>query len=298
MKFVKEFNNLKFNYEVGKKTWFGTGGVTKVFLLIDKIKTLQILMKFTPKAVPLLVLGAGSNILIRDGGFKGLTIKLGMDFRQIDFKKKDMILELGSGVKDSEISKFCLQNSISGFEFLKGIPGTIGGNIYMNAGCYGNNISELFLSCKILTRQGKIKELEKKQIEFGYRNSSIDKNAIILSAKFIAKKGMKKLISKKLNEISRVRIDSQPVASRTGGSTFKNPPNESAWKLIEKINYRGKRLGGALVSKHHPNFMINESLASSLDIELLGEEIKEKVWEKFKVNLDWEIKRVGRFKKI
>ena len=298
MKFVKEFNNLKFNYEVGKKTWFGTGGVTKVFLLIDKIKTLQILMKFTPKAVPLLVLGAGSNILIRDGGFKGLTIKLGKDFRQIDFKKKDMILELGSGVKDSEISKFCLQNSISGFEFLKGIPGTIGGNIYMNAGCYGNNISELFLSCKILTRQGKIKELEKKQIEFGYRNSSIDKNAIILSAKFIAKKGMKKLISKKLNEISRVRIDSQPVASRTGGSTFKNPPNESAWKLIEKINYRGKRLGGALVSKHHPNFMINESLASSLDIELLGEEIKEKVWEKFKVNLDWEIKRVGRFKKI
>ena len=298
MKFVKEFNNLKFNYEVGKKTWFGTGGVTKVFLLIDKIKTLQILIKFTPKAVPLLVLGAGSNILIRDGGFKGLTIKLGMDFRQIDFKKKDMILELGSGVKDSEISKFCLQNSISGFEFLKGIPGTIGGNIYMNAGCYGNNISELFLSCKILTRQGKIKELEKKQIEFGYRNSSIDKNAIILSAKFIAKKGMKKLISKKLNEISRVRIDSQPVASRTGGSTFKNPPNESAWKLIEKINYRGKRLGGALVSKHHPNFMINESLASSLDIELLGEEIKEKVWEKFKVNLDWEIKRVGRFKKI
>ncbi len=298
MKFLRELTNLKFNYEVGKKTWFGTGGISSAFILINNESTLKILMKIIPKNFPLLILGAGSNILIRDGGFKGLTVKLGNDFKQIYFQKKEMTLIVGSGVKDSEISKFCHKNSFSGFEFLKGIPGTIGGNIFMNAGCYGSVISDLLLSCRILTRNAEIKELNRNEIKFGYRHSSIDKDAIILSAKFIAKKGTKKNIAKKLKKISNERINAQPVASRTGGSTFKNPPNESAWKLIDKINYRGRRLGGAIVSKHHTNFMINENLASSLDIELLGEEIKEKVKKKFKINLDWEIKRVGEFKKI
>ena len=298
MKFIKELKNLRFNYEVGKKTWFGSGGNSKLFFLINNRKTLQTLIKFIPNKIPLLVLGSGSNILIRDGGFKGLTIKLGKSFSFINLQKKNMILEIGSAAKDSEVSKFCYENSISGFEFLKGIPGTIGGNIAMNAGCYGSVISDLLLSCQILTKEGKIKELKRDEIKFSYRETSIKKNAIILSAKFFAKKGIKRNIAQKLKEISSNRVLSQPVSSRTGGSTFKNPPNESAWKLIERINYRGKRFGGALVSKHHTNFMINDSLASSLDIELLGEEIREKVWQKFKINLDWEIKRVGEYKKI
>ena len=207
-------------------------------------------------------------------------------------------MSIGGATKDSTISKFCEQNFISGFEFLRGIPGTLGGNIKMNAGCYGKTISDNLISCKIINRKGEITDLCKEEIKFSYRKTSIEKDSIITSANFKINLLNKKKISQNLKEISKKRISTQPINCRTGGSTFKNPPNESAWKLIDKINYRGKSIGDASVSKKHANFLINNNLAKSLDLEILGEEIREKIKKKYNINLDWELIRIGKFKKI
>ena len=274
---IKDILNSKLNYKIGKKTWFGTGGKVSLFLTLNSVESLTKFLKYTPKSLPLFLIGAGSNVLIRDGGIDGVAIKLGDYFKKINYNDKNNILKIGSAVKDIEIARFCLENSISGFEYLRGIPGTLGGNLKMNAGCYGGVISENLLNCIIVKRDGEITKLKKTDINFCYRSSSISKNSIIVEANFLVKTGRKSEISKKLKKINNLRNFSQPVTSRTGGSTFKNPPNNEAWKLIDKINFRGKRNGGANVSRMHTNFLINNGNATSLDIEMLGEEIREKV---------------------
>ena len=168
----------------------------------------------------------------------------------------------------------------------------------MNAGCFGAQISDNLIDCNILNKNYKIEKLTKKELNFSYRKSSFSNDQIIINARFKTFHSDKKLIKKRLEEISRKRKKSQPVSSRTGGSTFTNPPHHSAWKLIDSIDFRGKRHGGASVSELHSNFLINDDSATSLDIEILGEEIKYKVWKKFKINLDWELLRIGEFKKI
>ncbi len=296
-KFMKSFP-IKYKYEVGKKTWFGSGGNCLLFLKAETLKQLISVLKLTKTFLPYIVVGSGSNLLIRDGGFNGLIIKLDKDFKKINFDQKDSILSLGCGAKDFDVSKFCLEKNISGFEFLSGIPGTIGGNLKMNAGCYGTCISENLIDCTILDDDLKIKTLNKNQIDFGYRNSSFSDDQILLSATFKVKKDSHLKIKKRILDISKDRKKNQPLATRTGGSTFKNPTQDSAWKLIDAVAFRGKRNGGAKVSEIHPNFLINANRASSLDIEVLGEEIKNKVFEKFKIKLQWELMRVGEFKKV
>ena len=294
----EDLKSIKFNYKLGKKTWFGSGGNTTLYVEVNSESNLQKLLKLLPHFIPIFILGAGSNIIVRYGGFNGLTIKLNGSLKNINFDKEKRILTVGGATKDSIISKFCEQNSISGFEFLRGIPGTLGGNIIMNAGCYGKTISDNLISCNIVNRNGDILDLGKEEIDFSYRKTSIKNNSIITSAKFKVNLLNKKKISKKIKKISTDRVSSQPINFRTGGSTFKNPPNESAWKLIDKINYRGKSIGDASVSKKHANFLINNNLAKSLDLEILGEEIREKVKKKHNINLDWELVRIGKFKKI
>ncbi len=296
--FLKDIIKLKFNYSLGKKTWFGTGGKSSVFLVINNTQSLRFLLKIIPKSIPIFLIGAGSNIIIRDGGIDGITIKLGKDFKKIIFYKERGILKVGGGAKDLDIAKFCHKNSIGGFEFLRGIPGTLGGNIRMNAGCFGSFISDKLINCELINRTGKIKKLNKKDINFNYRSSSINNEDIVLNAEFNVKLTKQNTIAKKLKEISNSRMLSQPVNSRTGGSTFKNPDELSAWKLIEKANFRGKKFGGANVSSKHTNFLINNGTASSLDLEILGEEIRSSVKERFNINLDWELIRIGNFKKI
>lgn len=295
---IKKIKSIKFNYNLGKKTWFGTGGNCTLFFLADSINHLKMILRITKRLIPILVIGSGSNILVRDGGFKGIGIKLGKDFRKIELDKQNFTVSVGSGVKDSEFSKFCLQEEICGFEFLSGIPGTIGGNLKMNAGCYGSKISDNLIECKVLDDDLNIVTLSKEAIKFNYRQSSFNNNQIILNAKFSYKKSKKIKIKKKIDEISSKRKETQPVSSRTGGSTFINPPNKKAWKLIDAINYRGKRIGGAEVSKVHSNFLINNDSASSMDIELLGEEIRKIIKIKFNINLKWELVRIGEFKKV
>ena len=296
--FFKDLKNLKFNYKLGKKTWFGSGGNSTFFIEINSVASLQKLLKFVPYFVPIFVLGAGSNIIVRDGGFNGLTIKLSGILKKINYNKSKRILTIGGAAKDSTISRFCEQNSITDFEFLRGIPGTLGGNIKMNAGCYGKTISDNLLDCNVISRNGKVSNLKKEEIKFSYRKTSLDNDLIITSANFKVKLFQKKQISDKMKKIIKERLSSQPVNYRTGGSTFKNPPNQSAWKLIDKINYRGKSIGDASVSEKHANFLINNNYAKSIDLEILGEEIREKVKKKYNINLDWELLRIGKFKKI
>ena len=296
--FFKDLKNLKFNYKLGKKTWFGSGGNSTFFIEINSVASLQKLLKFVPYFVPIFVLGAGSNIIVRDGGFNGLTIKLSGIIKKINYNKSNRILTIGGAAKDSAISRFCEQNSITDFEFLRGIPGTLGGNIKMNAGCYGKTISDNLLDCNVISRNGKVSNLKKEEIKFSYRKTSLDDDLIITSANFKVELFKKKQISDKMKKIIKKRSSSQPVNYRTGGSTFKNPPNQSAWKLIDKINYRGKSIGDASVSEKHANFLINNNYAKSIDLEILGEEIREKVKKKYNINLDWELLRIGKFKKI
>ncbi|MEE2695187.1 MAG: UDP-N-acetylmuramate dehydrogenase [Pseudomonadota bacterium] len=289
---------IKFNYPLGKKTWFGSGGNCTFFIKVNSSKDLNLVLKYIPRFLPTFIVGNGSNILIRDGGFKGLVIKLGNEFKQIKFDKKSSILTVGSAAKDLEVSNFCLNNNITGFEFLSGIPGTIGGNLKMNAGCFGHEISEKLLDCTIIDRKLNIKKFCKKDIDFGYRKTSFKKDHIILSARFRLENSSKKNIAKKILNISKTRKRTQPVSSRTGGSTFTNPTSEDAWKLIDGVNFRGKEIGGAKVSNMHSNFLINENSATSLDIEILAEEIRRKVWNKFRIKLNWELMRIGEFKRI
>ena len=296
--FFKDLINIKINYDIGKKTWFGTGGKSKVLLVINNLKSLKFLLKVLPNSQPIFLIGAGSNLIVRDGGINGITIKLGKDFKKIDYIKKRKIINIGSAAKDLDISKFCYENSIGNFEFLRGIPGTLGGNIKMNAGCFGSSISDRLISCKIINREGNIKEILKENLIFNYRFSSIPRDSIVIEAKFKAITKNKKTIKEVLKKIINKRTLNQPINFRTGGSTFKNTPKESAWKLIDKINFRGKIMGGAKVSDLHTNFLINNGNANSLDLELLGEEIRSKVKKRYNINLDWELIRVGQFKKI
>ena len=290
--------SLKFNYQLGKKTWFGTGGNCNLFLEVNSINQLINTIRIGKKFLPILVIGSGSNVIIRDGGFKGIVIKLGGNFRKIEIDSSNSVLSVGAGTKDSEVAKFCVEKNISGLEFLSGIPGTIGGNIKMNAGCYGNQISDNLIDCTIIDEKLNKKIVKKKEIDFHYRKSSFDNGQIIIEARFKIQKCNKSQIKKKISTISDKRKKSQPVSSRTGGSTFTNPTSYPAWKLIDEIDYRGKQLGGAKVSNLHSNFLINYKNASSLDLEMLGEEIKNKVWEKRRINLKWELIRIGEFKKV
>ena len=290
--------SLKFNYQLGKKTWFGTGGNCNLFLEVNSINQLINTIRIAKKFLPILVIGSGSNVIIRDGGFKGIVIKLAGNFRKIEIDDSNSLLSVGAGTKDSEVAKFCVEKNISGLEFLSGIPGTIGGNIKMNAGCYGNQISDNLIDCTIIDEKLKKKIVKKNEIYFHYRKSSFKNGQIIVEARFKIQKCNKSQIKKKISTISDKRKKSQPVASRTGGSTFTNPTSYPAWKLIDEVDYRGKQLGGAKVSNLHSNFLINYKSASSLDLEMLGEEIKNKVWEKRRINLKWELIRIGEFKKV
>jgi len=289
--------NLSFNYDLGSKTWFGTGGKCLCFITSDSERVIRIILKYFKKIFPVFIIGAGSNLIVRDGGINGIVIKLGKAFSQITLYKKESILQIGGSAKDHQISKFCLENNITGFEFLSGIPGTLGGNLKMNAGCYGHEICDNLLECVVINSKGKKIVKEKDDITFGYRSSTLGDD-IVVSAKFKVNYDRKRKINDKIKTIINDRKKSQPLGVKTGGSTFSNPKNNSAWKLIDVIKYRGKTSGGAKVSEHHSNFLINSKSATSLDLELLGEDIRSKVWDKCKIKLEWEIVRIGKYKKI
>ena len=230
--------------------------------------------------------------MIRDGGFSGVIIKLSPKFSFIQ-RIEENILEVGAGTLDKNLSRYASENAISGFEFLSCIPGSVGGSIRMNSGCYGNEISNNLISVKTLDLNGNLKNISRDKINFVYRGSNLSKDIIILSAKFHAKKGDKSSIDKKIKKYVNNKKDSQPSQIKTCGSTFKNPDGKKAWELIKNINFNSHSFGKASISKKHCNFFVNEGGASSDDIEKLITFVRQKVFEKHKVKLELELKIIG-----
>ena len=284
-------SRILFDYEMRKSTWFRAGGNATGYVIINNIRDLKTIISYADK-VKYYVLGVGSNLMVRDQGFDGLVIKLGRNFNNIKIKKNTLCV--GAGVLDMHLAKFAVKNSIKNFEFFIGIPGTIGGAVKMNAGCYGSQTADNLKRVLIIDKFGKIKYLNKKELKLDYRSSNLPDESIVLQADFQLEYSSKSEIIKKNNSIKFARENSQPIKEKTSGSTFKNPKGEFAAALIEKAGCKGMQNGAASVSTIHSNFIINNGEATALEIETLGKKIIKQVQEKFGITLEWEIKIIGR----
>ena len=284
--------NVIFDENLSKYSWFNLGGPTKILFKPESTDQLVDFLKHTNKSHKIICLGAGSNTLIRDGGFSGIVIKLSSKFSYIKRIEKN-ILEVGAATLDKTLSRFAEENSIMNFEFLSCIPGSVGGAIRMNSGCYGDEISDILISIKVLDFKGNLTEIKKDDIKFVYRGTDLPEDLIILSTKLQANMGDKNLISEKIKKYHKKKKDSQPSQIKTCGSTFKNPKDKKAWKLIKSSDCNMISFGGAKISKKHCNFFVNEGEATSEDIEKLIEFVKSKVFKKHNIKLDLEIKIIG-----
>ncbi len=283
-------SKILFDYDMGKSTWFRVGGKAKGYVTVNNLKDLKTIVRYEDK-IKYSVIGVGSNLLVRDSGYNGLIIKLGKNFNKI--KIKNNILSVGASVLDINLAKFALKNSIKDFEFFVGIPGTIGGAVKMNAGCYGSQTSDNLKRVLILNAKGKIQYINLIDLNLEYRSSRLDKKSIILQADFNFHRSSYDEIYNKNNYIKLKREESQPLKEKTSGSTFKNPPNKFAAELIEKAGCKGLQVGGASVSHVHANFIINNGTARATDIEKLGRKVIKRVKEMFGITLEWEIKILG-----
>lgn len=282
------------NVDLKKYSWFNLGGLAKNLFkpkcLSDLINFLKDKKNINQK---IHILGAGSNTLFRDGGYDGTIIKLGNEFGNIK-TLNDGNLEVGAACLDKKIANFALENSYKNLEFLSCIPGSIGGALVMNSGCYGYDMSKLVLSANVLTLSGKLKTFTREQINFFYRGSDFGEPVIILSVKLKGLKGQKDEIEKKQNLLINQKKKSQPSRIKTCGSTFKNPENKKAWELIKESGCANLSVGGAKLSDQHCNFFMNDGSATSKDIETLIDNVKDKVYSKTGIKLDLEIKIIGK----
>ena len=294
--FSKKFGeNLTQNIKLANYSWFNLGGNAKYFFKPkDKSQLLEFLKEVKHNNIKTIFLGAGSNILFRDKGFKGAVIKLGKNFSYLKLIDKN-ILEVGAATLDRKVADFAKENCLSNFEFLSCIPGTIGGAITMNSGCYNNDISKILISIQAIdTNKFREIEIKKEDIDFIYRGNNLSNDLIIISAKFKGKLNKKEDIAKKQsNYIERKKL-SQPSQIKTCGSTFKNISKEKkAWMLIKESGCEKFEEGEAIISEKHCNFFVNKGKAKSSDIENLIQKVKKRVYEKTKINLELEIKIIG-----
>ncbi len=287
-------NMIYKNEKLSKYNWFNLGGTAKVFFKPNsQLDLSNFLKKHSEKEKNIYILGAGSNTLFRDSGFDGIIIKLGKDFSYTKLLKDNKI-EVGAATLDKKVSDFASQHSISGFEFFSCIPGTIGGAITMNSGCYGYDVSKIFFSLKAMNLNGEVKIFDKNQIKFFYRGSDFNKDLIILSVIFQGEPGNKGEIENKQVRLINQKKETQPSKIRTCGSTFKNPESKKkAWELIKSTNCSNFVIGGASISPKHNNFFLNNGSATSSDIETLIEKVKKEVFLKTGTKLELEIKIVG-----
>ncbi len=277
--------------DLSNMVWFRTGGPAEVLFRPKNLEDLKGFLKTTSPDLPITMVGVGSNLLIRDKGIEGVVIKLGKPFADITIEGD--LGTAGAGAMDVTVAFAAAEVSIEGLEFLRGIPGTIGGALRMNAGAYGTEIADVLVSATAIDRDGLVHTLSADEMGFSYRKSTVPPDWIFLSATFKGTPGNRKEIQEKMDAIQQAREDTQPMRVRTGGSTFKNPDGKKAWQLIEEAGCRGLKIGGAMVSEKHCNFLINSGTSTSADLETLGEEVKKRVQEKTGIELVWEIKRVG-----
>ena len=272
-------------------TWFRVGGAAAtVFRPQDHEDLSQFLLQ-NSEEVPVTIIGAASNILIRDGGIPGVVIKLGKNFASINFKSNSV--RIGAGLPNSIAARLALKEGYAGLEFLSGIPGTIGGGLRMNAGAYGKEVKDILIEAEVIDNTGNIKVLSLEEMAMSYRHCGVPKDYIFLSGLFKTGKDVPSNIQKRLDKIKARRSKSQPITERTGGSTFKNPKGYKAWELIETAGCRGVSIGGAMVSEQHCNFLVNTGNANATDLENLGNLVQQKVRESTGIELEWEIKLLG-----
>ena len=305
---------LTANAPLAPLVWFKSGGTAETLFEPNDIQDLQDFLRDLDPATSVWPLGLGSNLIVRDGGMPGVTVRLGKAFAKVqpfpgegrgpDPNKDSLIgarprpspgntLHCGGGASGILVSSTARDAGISGLEFLRGIPGTVGGFVRMNGGAYGREVRDILNSCDVVLRSGELVTLSLTDLHYTYRHSELPEGAIVVAATFEGREGDPKVIGAEMNRIAAEREASQPLRSKTGGSTFKNPPGHKAWALVDGAGCRGLKIGGAQVSEKHCNFLLNLGDATSADIEALGEEVRKRVKAHSGVELEWEIQRVG-----
>ncbi|MEY4389736.1 MAG: hypothetical protein RLZZ167_376 [Pseudomonadota bacterium] len=286
--------DLRENFDLSKSNWLGIGGKAKFLFKPKDLKDLQIFLKNNNQHLPIIVIGSGSNLLIRDKGFDGVVIKFGKDFDYI--KINNDIINCGPSTQKSLLAKYAANNNLTGFEFLYCIPGTVAGGVVMNSGCYGSDMSKVVLSISIIDMNGEIKIINNKDINFSYRHTSLTKNQIITNIEMKGSFLEKQKILEIMENLKNKKDTDQPQKIKTGGSTFKNPKNsdKKAWQLIKESGCADLRVGGIKLSNLHCNFLENLDKASSEDAENLIENIKKEVFKKTNINLELELEVVGK----
>ena len=286
------YNNLKLDYDLKKRNWFNIGGKTKAFYKADNLKELIKFLKKIQNHEKIFVLGAGSNTLITDKQFNGVVIKLSNNFNNISLLNDEIIIA-GSAVTDKSLSEFAMSNSLGGFEFLSCIPGTVGGGIRMNAGCFDSEFKDILVSIQAINKFGQVITIPKKEINFKYRGSSLSEDLIFLSASFKGFKKNKNLIQNEIRILKEKKEKSQPTRIKTSGSTFKNPidqSNKKVWQLIKESVPLEKSFGDASISEKHCNFFVNKGNAKFEDMIKLINFVSDSVFQKTGVKLETEIK--------
>lgn len=270
------------------KSWFDVGGPAEIMFRPADINDLQDFLKNYPRDISLNIIGAASNIIISDEGVKGVVIRLPGEFAKISYEGE--FIRAGAAALCGNVALYSKNCALSGLEFFSGVPGSVGGAIAMNAGCYGSDISQTLISATALDFDGNLHEIKNSEFHFFYRGSEISKKFIFVEGLFKLTKSTVEDVAKKISELNQQRENAQPIRAKTGGSTFKNPPQKRAWELIDDAGCRGKIIGDAQISEKHCNFMINRGKAQAQDLINLGNEVKKLVKEKSGVDLEWEIK--------
>ena len=284
---------LTANAPLAPLVWFKSGGNAEWLFEPKDEEDLVRFLADLDRDVSVMALGLGSNLIVRDGGVAGVVVRLGKAFAKIE-RIDETILRCGGGASGILVSSTARDHGVAGLEFLRGIPGTVGGFVRMNGGAYGKEVSDILVAARLVLRSGEVVEWPFEKFGYTYRHSEVPVGAIVVEAVFRGTPGDPEAIGAEMDAIARAREESQPLRSRTGGSTFKNPAGHKAWALIDAAGCRGLTIGGAQVSEKHCNFLLNLGSATSAEIEALGEEVRRRVEAKTHISLEWEIQRVGR----
>jgi UDP-N-acetylmuramate dehydrogenase len=283
---------LTANAPLAPLVWFKSGGAAEWLFEPKDVDDLAAFIAALDPDMPVMALGLGSNLIVRDGGVAGVVVRLGKAFATVQRRDAET-LHCGGGASGIAVSSAARDAGIAGLEFLRGIPGTVGGFVRMNGGAYGREVADVLVDCDVVLRSGETVVLPAAALSYRYRHSALPDDAIVVAATLRGVPGDAAFIQAEMDRIAAAREASQPLRTRTGGSTFKNPPGDKAWRLVDAAGCRGLRLGGAEVSEKHCNFLINADNATSADIEALGEEVRRRVKASEGIELEWEIQRVG-----
>jgi UDP-N-acetylmuramate dehydrogenase len=279
------------NQPLADLTWFRVGGPAQVLFMPEDEDDLSYFLRALPPEIPLTTIGLGSNLIVRDGGVPGVVVRLGRGFGEVGVEGTS--IRAGAAVPDVKVARAAQEAGVAGLSFLRGIPGSIGGALRMNGGAYGGETNDVLVEARGVDRGGNVRTYSNAEMHFGYRHCGVADEVIFTQALFAGRPGDAVAIAAEMNKITESREATQPVKSRTGGSTFKNPPGHKAWQLVDAAGCRGLRIGDAQVSEMHCNFLINLGNATAAEIETLGETVRERVKNDSGIELAWEIKRIG-----